>query len=326
LNTKEEVENYLARSRFLNNKAVIEPLTGGVSSAVWKIKTDYYSWVLKQALEKLRVEAEWYSDITRIHREHEVLEALFSLLPEGTIPNVVHTDYVHHVYIMTSAEEGALTWKEVLMNGEFNKGHAVNAASLLRTLHEQSTNLREPDKVKFEDQTYFDQLRIAPFHRHVGSRYPELAPFIEDLIFELTHTKECLVHGDFSPKNILLEKHNTVLIDFEVAHWGNPVFDAAFCLCHLMLKGWHLNKQKEALALIEIFLKTYVRKLHNLVPHLGLMLLARMDGKSPVAYIRQEELKDRIRRVAKSWIQGKLNISDPLEMMEKAYSQSQMRY
>jgi aminoglycoside phosphotransferase (APT) family kinase protein len=320
LDTREEVENYLVYTGLLNEKAVIKPLSGGVSSKVWNISTSRYSWVLKQALEKLQVEAEWYADITRIHREHEVMKALFPLLPNRTVPEVVHTDYVHHVYVMTAAAEGAPTWKEVMMNGHFSKSHAANAAGLLRTLHEQSSNLQKSDRAKFEEQTYFEQLRIAPFHRHVSLQYPELAPFIEEIISELTLTKECLVHGDFSPKNILLEKHNPVLIDYEVAHWGNPVFDVAFCLCHLMLKGWHLNKQKEAIALIETFLENYDRKLHNLVSHLGLMLLARMDGKSPVAYIRHEELRDKIRHVARNWIQQKISINDPLQTIEKAYS------
>jgi hypothetical protein len=71
-----------------------------------------------------------------------------------------------------------------------------------------------------------------------------------------------------------------------------------------MLKGWHLKRQREAVNLIEAILDTYNNAVENLIPHLGLMLLARMDGKSPVDYINDEELKNEIRSVGIEWIKG----------------------
>lgn len=325
LDNIDTVKDYLTQTKIADKKDRIEvqPLSGGVSCRVWKIVVNENRWVMKQALEKLDVQVDWFSDVERIHREHEVMESLHSLLPEGTIPEVVHTDYVNHIYMMACAEEGAPTWKELLMNGTFHSLHAKNAANILRLIHEQSNKMKEEDKTRFQDQKYFIQLRVDAFHNYLIKKYPELSASIQKLIDEVTKQEICLVHGDFSPKNMLVEKaNNIVLIDFEVAHWGNPVFDVAYCLGHLMLKGWHLNKRQEFLKLIEAFLTGYKRNVDNLTPHLGLMLLARMDGKSPVNYIKDEHMKNIIRRVAINWIKVKQVEPDITKALQKAFQET----
>ena len=303
-----DVKRYLVKVGFADkaDEPLIQNLSGGVSSSVWKVELKNEHWVIKQALGKLKVKDDWFADVDRIHREHEVMDALYSFLPKKSIPKVLHVDKANHIYMMACAEEGAQTWKELLMDENFNLSIAENAASFLREMHSGSNKINDQDKTRFEDQKYFIQLRIEPFHKHLMQKYPELSPSIQQLIDELTRQKICLVHGDFSPKNILVEKNNQiVVIDFEVAHWGNPVFDLAYSMGHLMLKGWFLKKPQELLKLIEVFLATYGEEGNNLMPHLGLMLLARMDGKSPVNYIVDEEMKNSIRKVAVNWIQGK---------------------
>ena len=49
-------------------------------------------------------------------------------------------------------------------------------------------------------------------------------------------TKRALVHGDVSPKNILVGPRGPVFLDAECAWYGDPAFDLAFCLNHLLLK------------------------------------------------------------------------------------------
>lgn len=301
LNTTEDVKKYLIKQQIISNntKTEVIRLSGGVSSLVWKIILNENRWVLKQALKKLNVQTEWFSDVERIHREHEVMESIQNIMPAGSVPGIVHTDYTNHVYIMRSAEEGACTWKNILMNGNFNNDIAIKAGKILHSLHKNSYKINENDKVKFRDQKYFIQLRVEPFHLYLIQKYPELEIYIHRLIKEVTQKKICLVHGDFSPKNMLIEnKNNLMLIDYEVAHWGNPVFDVAYCIGHLMLKGWHLKRRDEAQQLIESFLQAYSSHVENLTSHLGLMLLARMDGKSPVDYITDEALKNTIRKEA----------------------------
>lgn len=322
LDTIEEVKKYLIEQGIVHedSEPIVEHLSGGVSCRVWKISVDQDRWVIKQALEKLNVKADWFSDVQRIHREHEVMKQLELILPDCHVPKVLHVDYVNHIYLMTCAEEGVQTWKDLLMQGIFNADTAKSAADILTQIHSQSFKIDDKIKAGFSDQKYFIQLRIDPFHRFLIQKYPELSAEINTLIEELTVQKTCLVHGDFSPKNMLVEKRGSiVLIDYEVAHWGNPVFDLAYCLGHLMLKAWHLKKPDEMLELISVFLANYKGQVNNLLPHLGLMLLARVDGKSPVNYIQDENVKQIIRDTGINWIKGKNRDLNVFEAIKKQF-------
>jgi aminoglycoside phosphotransferase (APT) family kinase protein len=322
LDCKEEVIEYLRLEGLIqfNDNPRVEHLSGGVSCRVWKLTVNSNRWVIKQALEKLDVKADWFSDVERIHREHEVMKQLELLIPECNIPKILHVDYLNHIYLMTCAEEGVQTWKECLMSGIFNAESVRSAVDILNQIHIQSHRMDEQVKAGFSDQKFFIQLRIDPFHRFLIANYPELSDEINGLIKELTEQKTCLVHGDFSPKNMLVEKSGKiVLIDYEVAHWGNPVFDLAYCLGHLMLKAWHLNNSEQLLKLISFFFADYKGKFDNLLPHLGLMLLARMDGKSPVNYINDENLKQIIRTVGINWIKGVDSNLDVFDAIKKQF-------
>lgn len=316
LDSFEKVKKYLIIEGLVlpEDELQVQHLPGGVSCRVWKINRNKDQWVLKQALEKLDVEADWHSDVERIHREHEVMHQLIQIIPDSPIPQILHVDYINHVYMMSFVMDASDTWKSQLMQGIINVESAKSAAGLLLQIHEQSYKIDGKHQTDFKDQSYFIQLRIEAFHRFLIQRYPELDKDINKLIDELTLEKSCLVHGDFSPKNMLVKASGEiVLLDFEVAHWGNPVFDVAYCLGHLMLKAWHLGEEGEIFNLISSFLDTYGNKVKNLIPHIGLMLLARMDGKSPVNYIQDPKLKDKIRAIGIDWIRNGADVADYIE-------------
>lgn len=305
LTSPKEVQDYLIERQWAHASDITEvlELSGGVSSQVWKVTTTDGSWVLKQALPKLKVKAEWFSDVKRIEREQAVMLALHPIMEAGQIPQIVLQDDVLHLYMMTCAPEGSVTWKEQLMNGQYRVQTAEAAGAMLGRMHEQSRQLNEGIQAEFRDKTYFTQLRIDPFHKVLAQKYPELAPAIQQLIRDLNDSDMCFVHGDFSPKNILVTPdEKLVLLDFEVGHFGHPVFDLAFCLGHLMLKGLAFHREKDAFQLIQAFVKAYGELPQHLIAHLGLMLLARVDGKSPVEYVKDEGTKTRIRQLARKWL------------------------
>src|SRR5262249_1745296 len=144
----------------------------------------------------------WFSDIRRIWREMEVMQALAPHLPAGVVPRVLHHDRDHFAFLMSHAPREARVWKEQLLAGEIRRELAVRAGSVLGILHECSAS-RPEFRTSFLDRGVFEQLRVEPFYLRVQERRPEVARAIAPWIEELRTRDEALCHGDFSPKNIL---------------------------------------------------------------------------------------------------------------------------
>ncbi|MDE3180930.1 MAG: phosphotransferase [Acidobacteriota bacterium] len=288
---------------------IVHELGGGVSNTVLmaeRASDPGVRWVAKQSLGKLRVKDEWLSDRARIFREAEALQLLRPLLGNSALPEIVYVDHEAFLFIMTAAPADSRTWKEMLMEGSVSLAVARQAGELLATLI-QASSLNPQLEERFRDQTVFEELRIDPYYRTAAARHPDLAPALDELIADSSAIRRSIVHGDFSPKNMLVSEGNIFLIDFEVVHWGDPAFDAGFLLSHLFLKAFHQPRfsarYAEAANAFWLALNAGQQRELDFEPrtlrHLGALLLARIDGKSPVEYIRDEDVKNEVRNAAR---------------------------
>lgn len=305
--------------------ARITELGGGVSNTVLLVEGDGQRFILKQALGKLRVEDDWFSDPARIFRESAALGWAAAHLPPGGVPGILFEDRENLLFAMTAAPAGALTWKSLLMQGQFDTGTAECVARMLAAMVRASWHDAESER-QFGDQTVFDQLRLDPYYRTTTARHPDLAPYFDRLMRESAARRVSLVHGDWSPKNFLVSQHAVMAIDFEVVHFGDPAFDTAFLLNHLLLKSiyrplWRRELTGLALRFWEVYCSGIPSDADWIegatVAHLGCLLLARIDGKSPVEYITNPELRERIRGFARHLIvEPPPRISDVFEYVQ----------
>ncbi|MGH9353062.1 MAG: phosphotransferase family protein [Terriglobia bacterium] len=307
------VKRYLADHDLAGpgEKIEVRELGGGVSNIVLLVawpENPQKRWVLKQSLGKLRVKDDWRSDRARIFKEAECMRTLGALLGNGSAPEVIWVDRPNFLLIMTAAPPGSRAWKELLLSGQVEAAIAGEAGKLLASVvlaSQRDSNLQEA----FQDRAVFDQLRIDPYYRTAAARCPDVAPAIRKLISDSWQIRTSLTHGDYSPKNMLVRGGKIFLIDFEVAHWGDPAFDSAFLLNHLLLKAFH---RPERLPLYAVAARQFWESLtSNLkdantegfegmtLRHLGALMLARIDGKSPVEYLTDEQVRDRVRRAAR---------------------------
>jgi 5-methylthioribose kinase len=296
-------------------------LGGGVSNIVLQIEAGGRRWVLKQSLAKLRVKDDWQSDRARIFREAEAIEALRFVLGPSHLPEIVDLDRENFLFVMTAAPLGSVVWKDSLIEGRLT-GHGVAREAgrmLAQMISGSHADTAFPEK--FGDVTVFDQLRVDPYYRTTAKRHPELRQEFEELADTALTMKVALVHGDYSPKNMLVREGGILLIDFECVHWGDPAFDAAFLANHLLLKSFHRPAFASLyLEALDAFWSTLRKGLgdevregfeYRTLRHLGGLMLARIDGKSPAEYIRDEEVKDRVRGVAK-----RILIERPRQLIE----------
>jgi 5-methylthioribose kinase len=306
---KTNAAEYLASRGMALEGARIRELGGGVSNTVLLVESDAGRFVLKQALGKLRVEQEWLSDRDRIFRESAALRKLAMLLPAGSLPAVLFEDSENFIFAMSAAPPGSVCWKDLLLGGEIVPATAERVGTLLAAV--VSATWRGAGwESEFGCQTIFDQLRIDPYYRTAARRNLDIQPRAARLIEKSAARRVSLTHGDWSPKNFLVDGSDVMAIDFEVVHFGDPSFDSAFLLNHLLLKSFYRPQWAEAYGAAAA---RFWSAFHAGVPpedwiepatieHLGWLMLARVDGKSPAEYLREPTLVDLVRRFARQLI------------------------
>jgi aminoglycoside phosphotransferase (APT) family kinase protein len=283
------------------------PLAGGVSSDIWRIETPRGPVCAKRALPKLRVAADWRAPIERNRFEARWMQVANDAHP-GAAPQVLGQHPALGVLVMQFLPAAAYPlWKAMLRDGHADGATARAVGAVLARIHAYSA-ARPALAAEFSTDAIFFDIRLEPYLLATAKRHPLLAPVLERLV-DVTRThKVALVHGDVSPKNILIGAQGPVLLDAECAWWGDPAFDLAFCLNHLLLKClWNPAATGFFLACFDALAQSYFadvafepraeleRRAAALLPGL---FLARVDGKSPVEYVTDDAQKDKVRRAA----------------------------
>jgi len=287
----------------------VEPLTGGVSSDIVRVMLpDGRAFCAKRALAQLKVAATWEAPLERNHYEIAWLRRAGQIVP-GAAPQVIAEDREHGIALLEYLPPADYTlWKSDLLSGKADPEVPTSVARALGRIH--AATLHDTSAAaEFPTDHLIDALRFDPYLRAIATRYPDLAPSILATMDRSRHTHLALVHGDVSPKNILVSVHDghPVLLDAECAWYGDPAFDAAFCLNHLVLKSVHLPALGPTLlAQADGFVRTWLSHFPpdlqteveaRTAALLPCLMLARVDGKSPVEYL-SEQARDTVRRLA----------------------------
>lgn len=304
-----ELVDFLAEHRLVEDPggAVFARLTGGVSSDIWLVTCGATRLVLKQPLAELRVADVWHAPLDRSRSEAAWLQVVGALVPNAC-PRVLAFDAERCLLALEYLEpDDHRLWKAELLEGRVDVETARAVGGLLGRIHSGSAGRPELAS-RFAHDDLFDALRIDPYLRTLAERHPVVCEALDDLVATTTGTKLALVHGDVSPKNILLGPDGPVLLDAECAWWGDPAFDVAFCLNHLLLKCLlHIGESQEQLhQAARAFVQSYAAHVDWEEPDLTLgrvgrllpaLLLARVDGRSPVEYLGPAA-QERVRRFA----------------------------
>jgi len=230
----------------------------------------------------------------------EAQRLLAAALPDN-VPRVLFSEPDDFAYAMEHAPLDARPWKQLLLAGEIDPALARAAGALLRGVHAVTV----PDS--FRERTVFRQLRVDPFYRRIQETHPDLAPAVAPLIEAMETASLALCHGDFSPKNLLVSPGLT-LVDHETCHLGEPAMDVGFFCSHLLLKAVRTPALADGyLGLIREALAGYGDEgvITRALPHLGVCVLARVDGTSPVDYLPGAWQKDAARAVGRIILGGR---------------------
>jgi aminoglycoside phosphotransferase (APT) family kinase protein len=293
-----------------------EELSGGVSSEIWKAG----NVCVKRALPRLRVAQVWEAPIERNRYERLWLEAAAAAAP-GSAPRVLAYDDEAGLFAMEYVPSPV--WKERLRRGAADPAFAAQVGARLAAIH-GATAGRADIAERFATDAIFHAIRLEPYLAATGRAHPDLKERFSFLEKRTAGTRACLVHGDVSPKNILVSPRGPVFLDAECAWYGDPAFDLAFCLNHLLLKCLWVPRAKAAfLACYDALAATYLRAVafpgveERTASLLPALLLARVDGKSPVEYLQATD-KEYVRTMAREL----LPVASTLTQLREAWQKS----
>lgn len=317
-----DLATLLLRSGAVSPGARLTPLTGGVSSEIVRVEDGGRVFVAKRALAQIKVRDDWRADPGRIRHEHRYMTTVAKFLPDA-VPRLLQTDDHGGWFAMEWLGEGWSNWKTDMLAGRAEPDVARRAGRILGIIHRETRG--SDDLLRDFDTTQnFHDLRLDAYLLTTGRRHPGLEDLFRSEADRIRSTRECLVHGDYSPKNMLVRGDRLVVLDCEVAWFGDPRFDLAFLLNHLHLKGLHHAPRGEAFApLVAAATGAYFgeRRLpseetasfdRDVSRLLLMLLLARVDGKSPVEYLAHAPAKQGFLRrfVADHLAAGPLPLAD----------------
>jgi aminoglycoside phosphotransferase (APT) family kinase protein len=286
---------------------IVRPLTGGVSSDIWYVASTTGEWCLKRALPRLKVAREWTAPVARSRNEYDWCLAAGRIVPSA-VPELAGYDEPAGVFAMRYYPPASWPlWKAELAAGRADPANASAVGGAIGRIHAGTAG----DPVvaaRFATDAIFHAIRLEPYLLATAEAHPALAAPLRALAERTANTRLALVHGDVSPKNILVGPTGPMLLDAECAWYGDPAFDVAFCLNHMLLKSvWVPAAADGFLAGFEALAEAYFThvaweapgdleaRVARLLPGL---LLARVDGKSPVEYITSEVDRNRVRAAA----------------------------
>jgi aminoglycoside phosphotransferase (APT) family kinase protein len=285
----------------------LEPLTGGVSSDILKVEAKGRTFAVKRALPKLKVAADWRAPVERNLYEVAWLQAAGAIVPDA-VPAVLGHDPASGLFAMAYLDPASHpVWKGQLRDGRVDPAFAAEVGRRIARIH-AATAGDEAVAERFATDHIFHPIRLEPYLEATAQRHPAVAAQLLALSRDTLGTKRALVHGDVSPKNILVGPRGPVFLDAECAWYGDPAFDPAFCLNHLLLKClWTPRAAPAFLDAFRALATAYLAgvtweppdaveaRIARLLPGL---FLARVDGKSPVEYITRDEDRERVRATA----------------------------
>lgn len=292
-----------------DSTATATPLTGGVSSDIWRVDLPDGPICVKRALAKLKVEADWQVPVERNRYEIAWLETVSEIAPSAA-PRLLGRSDDDGLFAMEYLDPAAFPlWKAELMEGRADPDFAASVGAALGRIHAATAD-DAAVAARFDSAAIFHAIRLEPYLEATARRHPDIADALKRLVTVTARSRRALVHGDVSPKNILVGDKGPVFLDAECATFGDPAFDIAFCLNHLLLKC--LYRPEASSGYIDCFAalsgaylpavdwedRTAIeRRVAHLLPGL---LLARVDGKSPVEYLEDSRQHDCIRGFART--------------------------
>ena len=200
------------------------PLTGGVSSDIVRVDLPDGPICFKRALPKLKVQADWQAPVERNRWEVEWMRVAALHCAACRAACARRDDGDRHVRDGISRPVRHPVWKSQLARRRHSDRWRLRrkSARASRRIHAHTAHRGDLAEQFATDHIFFP-IRLEPYLAATARAHPDCAAAPAHAS-DRHHrrTKNALVHGDVSPKNILVGPSGPVFLDAECAWYGDP--------------------------------------------------------------------------------------------------------
>ena len=120
------------------------------------------------------------------------------------VPRLLFEDRENYLYAMSAAPADHVVWKHELLSGVARQRRRLRLRHVAGNAACKVVARCRRWRGSSTTGSFSIDLRLDPYYRQIAGVHESLAPDIERLIDSVWSERHCLVHGDFSPKNLLV--------------------------------------------------------------------------------------------------------------------------
>ena len=214
------------------DRPTITALRKGASSEIYRVKLAWGTICIKRSLPRPSSSGDTALPVQRSNFEGKWLRIARDVLGES-VPAVLGEQ--HGMFAMEYLDPARHTsWATQLHSGDINPSTAAEIGRMIGRVHAATANNFAVAQ-RFSTDRIFHAARIEPLLLTTAAIEPEAGSRLKQLALNTERTKLALIHGDFSPDNMLIGPKGPVLLDAECAWYGDPAFDLALFLSYLLV-------------------------------------------------------------------------------------------
>ncbi len=285
----------------------LEHIDKGLINYIFSIRTKDKELIVKYAGDRARGKPSVRIDQKRLKNEFEAIYLYKKLCPSNHFPTTIFFDQEFNLMAMEKVPPAYILLETELREGRINTALAASLGEFLAEMH-NSTRDATTIKDIINNIDMIQQIKIPFIYDNITSD-PQEIEVIKALKNSLLTDKQCQVQGDFKPNNIFVRGEDFILIDFEQSYYGNPLLDFAYLpSAYLVLSFLHSEKQSAYFEAIRLFWNAYKKNIllpadeQAALQHLGVILLARVDGIIKYDFLQSNQIASILRKVAKKLI------------------------
>lgn len=231
---KKNLKKYLLEHNLTEDvqKCEVEELSGGIINRIFRAKTEKGVFVLKQFLDKAKIDKNIRLSPKRFFYEKYAINYLDRILDKKITPPIVFFDDKNKIICMKDLGVNNRL-DNLMLSNRLKPDVFSKIGKVLAEIHNKSF-FNDSLSLLFDNEE-FQELKFD-YRYYRTMKYSSLIYARDELIQNCRKNKITFIHNDLKINNFfVLDNNKFCLIDYEGSYYGDPAFEVGYLLGHLFV-------------------------------------------------------------------------------------------